>query len=293
MINTTLKNTLQVAMLFCFLNCSYAFASTNSASASVLRFQTKMAERGAVESQYKLGYMHETGSGIKQNLNKAKHWYEKASAQGFQPASNRLMYLQIKNTGIKNHHIHWLSTLKSSAKSNDKEALFLLGQMYAEGTGVNKSLTLSLKLLRKALRKNITSAEPHISRIERELAALQQEYAVPQASESIRKLSSNTNKVATKKLNTPNILKNIKKAPSAVKPQSRYQNKPKIKAPVIAQTQIKYATPAKQKPAATQHKKITQATTYITSATALDEPQYRHPMDMMCGGSNRFKSGCR
>jgi len=290
MINTTIKHALHSAFILCFLSCNHAFAGVYDASASVLRFQTKMAERGVAESQYNLGFMYETGAGAEQNLSDAMHWYSKASAQNYQAASDRLVYLQIKTKGMKNEHAHWLSRLKNSAQSNDKDALFLLGQMYAEGTGVNKSLTLSLELLRKAARKNIPATEPHIIRIEAELAALQQKYATPETNQGIKKLSSNINKVATQKKNTSN---HQKKALSAAKIQNKHQPEFLKKAPVIAKLQIKNTASIKHRSASLKSNINTPPETPITAAITPKEADYSHPMDVICNGSNHFMNGCR
>jgi Sel1 repeat len=293
MINKTLKLTLQITLIAYFLSCSFTFASAFDVSASVLRFQTKMAERGSVESQYKLGFMYETGSGAGQNIDKAMHWYKKASAKRFQPATNRITYLKLKNTGMKHEYIRWLSQLKTSAQANDKDALFLLGQMYAEGTGVNKSLTQSLELLRNAKRKNVPSAEPFILRMEHELATLQKKYASSVTKKSTNQLSSNTKqlppqiKSRQKKPDDTNLKPDTAKAKIKQQAKSVKKNSPiiKVKKQKTAQSSVKPVTLKSQK----SNKPITR----IAATTTPTEPNYSHPMDTMCGGSNRFMSGCR
>ena len=165
-------------------------ASTVDHSASIIRFQKAMAEKGSAESQYELGFNYELGIDVDKNLSTAEEWYTKAAAQGYQPAINRLRYHQIKRTGFKQKDNMWLSKLKKAAREKQVEALFLLGQMYAEGTAVNKSLTLSLKLLRKSSRTGKSGAEPLIAKIENELESLQKKYATP--------VKSETNTAATK-----------------------------------------------------------------------------------------------
>ena len=288
MTNTALKHTLFVALFATFLSNGYAIASTLNMSASVLRFQTEMAERGSVESQYKLGFMYETGSGTAQNIDKAIYWYKKASKKRFQPATNRITYLKLKNTGMKHEYIRWLINLKTSAQANNKDALFLLGQMYAEGLGVNKSLTRALDLLRKAKRKNVPSAESYIMQIESELASLQEKYANP-LTDGANKPSSSISKLAPFKKNKQNKPNSVNK--------KHHTLKAKIKPG---------ATPAKQnikktknissktiKSASSHAQKNLKPTARITNTKALLKPEYIHPMDTMCSGTNRFMSGCR
>lgn len=172
----SIKQLLSASVLYYLLLCTPALAAIYSTSDSVLRFQQKMAAKGVVESQYTLGFMYETGLHVKKSIDDSIEWYDKASAQDYQPAIDRLTYIQIKSTGYKQEHIPWLGSLKEKARANDKDALFLLGQMYSEGTAVNKSLTLSLKLLRRASRSDRPEIEAEIIRVETELAALQQQY---------------------------------------------------------------------------------------------------------------------
>lgn len=297
MINTTIKYALHSILMFCLFSYGHTFASAYDTNASVLRFQTKMAERGVAESQYKLGFMYETGSGVEQHLSTALHWYNQASLQGYKAASNRIVYLQIKSTGMKQQHNNWLSTLKSNAKSGDKDALFLLGQMYAEGTGVNKSLTHSLELLRQAARKNMPDTEPHIIRIERELAALQEKYTQTEITKNIKApspvLPLPTSKVASTKRPASAVQKNIKKVSTATKPKTKHQPKLVNKNPPKLKNTKKLIHRTKPKQQPVQNNVNDKSVTQIAATTPVSEAEYRHPMDMICGGSNRLHSGCR
>ena len=293
MINKTLKLALQVTFFMYVLSCSYTFANAFDASASVLKFQTKMAERGVVASQYKLGFMYETGSGVDQNIDKALHWYKKAAAKRLKAASNRITYLKLKNTGMKHEYIHWLSTLKNSAQANDKHALFLLGQLYADGLGVNKSLTRSLEFLHKAARQNMPSTEPYILQVEQELAMLRQKYASPVAVKSENKLSSSESKLASDHKSQQKNPVNVTKKLNTTKPQIRQQAKPLKKNVLPVKAQIQKPVKTSVRPITSKNQTSSKPITRIATTTAPAEPDYSHPMDMMCGGNNRFMSGCR
>ena len=293
MINKTLKLVLQATFFVYVLSCNYTFANAFDASASVLKFQTKMAERGVVESQYKLGFMYETGSGVEQNIDKALHWYKKAAAKRFKAASDRITYLKLKNTGMRHEYIHWLSTLKTSAKANDKDALFLLGQLYADGLGVNKSLTRSLEFLHKAARQNMPSAEPFIFRVKHELAMLQQKYASPVTVKSANKLSSSENNSAPEPKSRQENPVTITKKPNSAKTQIRQHAKPLTKKALSEKVQMQKPVKASVKPKTSKNQTSSKPITRIAVTTAPAEPDYNHPMDMMCGGNNRFMSGCR
>jgi len=245
-------------------------ADTYDPSSSVFLFQKQMAKRGNAESQYKLGLMYETGSGVNASSALATSWYKKAARQNYKPASNRLTYLDIKRSGFNDSHTQWLKALKSEARFNDGEALFLLGQMYSEGTGVNKSLTRSLKYLHKAAGGNIPGSEAEISRVEAELDLLQKQYI------------SEEEKQNTAPLLIAPAQKVVVSPPKPITPKvTASTKKPKPK------TTQKSLSVAKNTPK-TQKKSVTQAPPKPPA-----QEIEAHPMDSICGGRNRFSRGCR
>jgi len=264
-----------------------SMAVTIDHSASILRFQKAMAEKGVVESQYELGFNYELGIDVKKDLKTAEQWYSKAANQGFQPAINRLRYLEIKRSGYKQKDSIWLSKLKKSAREKQVESLFLLGQMYADGTAVNKSLTLSLKLLRKSARTGKSGTEPLITRIENELQALQEKYSTP------AKHAENTNKAR------PEAQASEKKAS---KPVTAVAKPKKIEKKVIKQSPIKqspHKQSARPNKVATPEKVVTVKPASINTTTK-PAPEimpnvetYSHPMDLICDEHNRMTSACR
>ena len=65
-------------------------AMADAAWEGVFNFQSKLAEQGNAESQFKLGEMYEEGLGVEQSDDLAKQWYGKAAAQGHAEAASRL-----------------------------------------------------------------------------------------------------------------------------------------------------------------------------------------------------------
>ncbi len=270
-----------------------AYTQNSDPSSSIFRFHQKMAKRGIAASQQKLGLMYETGSGTRQNTLSARLWYKKAAAQNYKPAINRLTYLQIKQSGYTNEHNKWLKGLKNDASFNDGEALFLLGQMYSEGTGVNKSLTKSLELLKKAAAGDIPGSEAQAAKVEDELSILQKQHA--------RQKKAATTKLKPLKANP------VKKPPA--KPATRTANVAIIHAavPTTHKAPAKPSQTTQQKISAKsqnrQDKDINKASTTKASkktahnrtltSPATEKPEQTHPMDTICGGRNRFNRGCR
>ncbi len=266
-------------------------ADTYDPSASVLLFQKQMAKRGNAESQFKLGLMYETGSGVKSSPVLAASWYKKAAKQKYKPASNRLTYLEIKKSGFNDSHNKWLKQLKSDARFNEGEALFLLGQMYSEGTAVEKNLKLSLKLLQKASGVNIPGSETEIARVERELALLEEQKksaennkkAIAAAAVAAKKIVKNPVKPIIPATPTATITrsnKNIKSKTQKVKTKPTAAKSIKKRPITINKTPPKAAliiTPVITPPPAPKTTKAAKT----------------HPMDTICGGRNRFSRNCR
>jgi len=275
------------------------FAASYDTS-SVFRFQMKMAERGNATSQFTLGLMYETGSGIQQSLLNATIWYKKAAAQHYKPASNRLTYLEIKKSGFKKKHEKWLKALKKDASYNEGDALFLLGQMYSEGTGVNKSLTRSLELLRKAAGGNIPGSEAEIFRVEAELSQLQQEYLSQEEKERLKPVTilpppGNSNISTTikpeKKSELPSPTRK-KLTPAHPQPSTKKQviktQTVNVKQPVIKKTN-QSGQKTGQTPKTIQKPVVKEKGNEKTNK----HPANEHPIDTICSGRNRFSSGCR
>ena len=157
------------------------------AAESVFRFQKKMADKGLPQSQYKLAMMYETGAGVDKQITTAKVWYNRAALQNYKPARHRLTYLAIKERGYNREYDAWIKDLKRDATFGNGEAMFLLGQMYAEGVGVSRDLPKSMVILRKASAANVAGAEAELLRVEashnRELQLIAQQKAEQQARE--------------------------------------------------------------------------------------------------------------
>jgi len=239
-------------------------------SIAVFRFQKQMAKRGNAESQFKLGLMYETGSGVKKSLVLATSWYKKAARQNYKPALNRLTYLEIKKSGFNNNHREWLMELKADARYQEGEALFLLGQMYSEGTGVNKSLTNALELLRKAAGGNIPGSEAEIIRVENELSLLQNKYSYKK----------------NKSIAAPDIVVPVKKvSPTRPKPATSDNIKKTARLPAKNTRKVTRPLPVKD---------ITYSKPEIkTTHPVILKKAEPHPMDTICGGRNRFTKDCR
>ncbi len=150
-------------------------------SAGVFRFQTKLAEQGNPEAQYKVGEMYEAGRGATKNTHKALTWFEKAAKQGHKKSIYKLLFLEIKSNGLNDFTKSQLGVLRQEAATGNTDAQYFLGKMYAAGVGVPKSLHNALTWLNKAVFNGVIEAEKEAVVVEKELARIRKNEAKKRA----------------------------------------------------------------------------------------------------------------
>ncbi len=267
----------------------------NNVAESVYRFQMTMAIRGDISAQYNLGLLYETATGIEQDISQAMHWYQQAADKGHQAAIDRIVYLEIQQQGFREIHRNWLKALKKSARNNDGDALFLLAQLYSQGIGVNKSLTSSIKLLRKASAMNIPGSEAEKLRIEAQLQSLQDRYLSREDKLRLKPQAGATSAVAAHSLNktvTPET------GPVMIKNRQRVIKLHTNREPVRAAPSHQHEIETVKVPNLQTHKVKPAAnnTAHTALSPTTKQPQRStddsHPVDTICSGRYRFSSGC-
>jgi len=129
----------------------------------IFQFQEKLAKRGNVLAQYKLGTLYEFGISVPANNEKAAEWYRKAADKEYIPAINRLIYLDVLKNGFNpQKHTDWFNELLILVDSADANALILLGQMNHHGIHVKQDLNKALDLLSKASSYGHTEVDSEI-----------------------------------------------------------------------------------------------------------------------------------
>lgn len=120
-------------------------ADENSFGYRIFKMQERQANRGNTLAQYKLGTFYEFGISVKPDTEKAKMWYEEAVKKKNKDATNRLIYLDIKQNGYDApRHASWITSISAKAKNGDANALIIFGQLHQHGLGVKKDLKKAL-----------------------------------------------------------------------------------------------------------------------------------------------------
>ena len=145
-------------------------ADENAFGYRIFVMQEKQAKRGNTLAQFKLGTFYEFGISVKPDTEKAKMWYEKAVKKKNRAATNRLIYLDIKENGYEAPlHASWLTNISAKAKSGDDNDLIILGQLHQHGLGVNKDLKKALGFLEHASSLGHTELYKEIADIKKQI----------------------------------------------------------------------------------------------------------------------------
>lgn len=164
-------------LLSCYLlgaNQLYA-VELGSFGERIFQFQEKLANNGNRLAQYKLGTLYEFGISVTPDEEQAALWYEKSASQDYQPAIDRLIYLEVRRNGYaEEKHRVWFERVLTQAGAYDADALILLGQMNRHGIVVDKNINMAINLLQQASSLGHTEVDSQIDEMKREIHARQQ-----------------------------------------------------------------------------------------------------------------------
>jgi len=224
-------NLLIKCLAILFSTVSSAFAANYDTE--VFEFQQKLAKGGDANAQYRLATMYESGRGVKKDNSMAMKWYKKSSSNNNTAAKRQLEFIDIKQSGFKDHNKAWLKSVYSDAKMGDENALIILAKIHENGTGVKKNLKKSQRYYKLAFNRGNADAEANFNRVgdiiyardqkmkkSAELAALKKE----KKSKPAKKETKN-NKIAKNKPKKHNSQNKISKNTKELKRLKAERNK--------------------------------------------------------------------
>lgn len=125
-------------------------------------FQMKLAKKGNVEAEFKIGEMYETGFGVETDMEQAEYWITKAANEGHETANFKLLYWDLQKNGKTEANKAKVEELQTKAKSGNADAQYYLGKMYANGVGVKKNNDKAIDWLNKAALVGVLAAEREV-----------------------------------------------------------------------------------------------------------------------------------
>jgi len=132
----------------------------------------KQAETGDVKAQYDIAMMYLKGRGVEQSDKQARYWLTKAAARHDEKAITRLGILNYKGEGGKTDYKK-AAKLFSQVSQNSTLAQYYLGEMYAEGSGVEKNHETAIAWYKKAAEGGFDRARGKIINLEEELKMIE------------------------------------------------------------------------------------------------------------------------
>jgi flagellar biosynthesis GTPase FlhF len=131
----------------------------------LFEFQMKLANKGNVEAQFKVGEMYENGFGVEKNTEEGMKWITKAAEQGHETAGFKLLYYDLKKNGVNAGNKAQFDELNNKALAGNGQAEYYVGLMHANGVGVKKDEDKALDWLSKASLVGVTAAEAEITKL--------------------------------------------------------------------------------------------------------------------------------
>jgi len=126
---------------------------------------TPLAEDGDALAQYTLGWMFESGQGVKKSEQQALIWYTKAANQGHMAAQNVLATMYSKGTGVAQDNKKAVSWFIKAANQGDAIAQFQLGVHFQKGLGVEQDHKESLKWFKKSAAQGHITSQINLGKI--------------------------------------------------------------------------------------------------------------------------------
>jgi TPR repeat protein len=108
----------------------------------------KMAEGGSIEAQLRIGWMYQTGSGVKVDWDQARHWYALA-AKSNQPQAQFYLGRLYRAQEMFQEAV---DCFQKAAEQNHMPSIYQLGVMYKRGEGMNRDVDAAYKYYGTAAR---------------------------------------------------------------------------------------------------------------------------------------------
>jgi TPR repeat protein len=131
--------------------------------AEAARWFRRAAEQGHARAQCSLGYLHQTGRGLRQDLVQAVRWYRRAAKQGHSAAHASLGGIYYQHAQRFGHvYAGAAKWFRKAAELGHASAQSVLGYMYYLGQGIEQNYAEAAKWYRKAAEQGIATAQHNL-----------------------------------------------------------------------------------------------------------------------------------
>ena len=137
-------------------------ANTDAANSTDLSQVRTLAAQGSIRDEIILAGDYFTGTGVKQDIQKAAYWYEKAAGHGNPDAQNEIGYFYQAGIGVPKDNQRALHWYQLSAASGCSQAKVNLAIGYLFGVGIRKDEELAVRLLNQAFQQGNGTAASYL-----------------------------------------------------------------------------------------------------------------------------------
>jgi serine/threonine-protein kinase len=121
-----------------------------------------LADGGNRDAQMVLGYLFETGNGVKANDEESVYWYRKAAEQGNIQAEYNLGLAYEFGRGVTKNNYEAIRWYKQAAEQGHANAQNRLGIMYSLGRGIDQNYSQAVGWYRKAADQKFPNAQKNL-----------------------------------------------------------------------------------------------------------------------------------
>ncbi len=180
-----------------------------------LQLLRPVASKGNAVAQRYVGFMHESGFGVKQDHDEAARWYQKAADQGDAAGQYSLGWSYYSGKGVANDFGRALAWFRLSADQGHAGAQIQLALMLRDGIGVARSYEEALRWFNVAAARGNASAQANIAYMHESGFGVKQDY--DEAARWYLKASALGNEFAKKKLESTWAMRSAAERVAAVK----------------------------------------------------------------------------
>ena len=123
------------------------------------KWYDKAAKQGDISAQYNIGQLYRKGQGVEKSAATALMWYKRAAAKGNARAQLRVAYMFDTGEGVPKDRSEAAVWYEKAAKQGNPNAQSNLGHMYLKGEGVEKDEKVALIWIRNAAQQKYAKAQ--------------------------------------------------------------------------------------------------------------------------------------
>lgn len=124
-----------------------------------VKYYTLAAEQGLSQAQFQLALHYLSGDGTKVNEAEAVYWFTEAAKNGIVEAELELGRCYLSGKGLETSGIDAVKWFRKAAEHGSPAAEYYLGKCYFDGTGVSRNIQEGLERTRRAAEAGFALAQ--------------------------------------------------------------------------------------------------------------------------------------